>query len=185
MSVSRFVVIAAVCLLPAAGQAQEFRMDVRDSAFSARYGSLFSTDRGQFEIDGSALVGNDSRKAVGVGFHAVDNAYTVETPVFVGLGTRLLWLDSRAGSGMALALGGHGRMLVPDMDRLAVSGHAYFAPGITSFSGADGFFEIAVRGEYQVLENAWLYAGYRRADADFGPSVTLDNGIHAGMRFTF
>ena len=47
--------------------------------------------------------------------------------------------------------------------------------------------EEALRGEYQVLENAWIYAGYRRSDADFenASSVPIDSGIHLGMRFTF
>ena len=184
----RGFVVALVCLLPATAIAQEFRMDVRDNAFGARYGMLLDTgEKGQFEVSGTALIGKDDRKALGFGFHAVDNAYTVETPVFVGLGGRLLWVDTGFDTGTVLAFGANGRMAIPDMERFGVSAHAYFAPGITSFGGADSFYEIALRGEYQLLENAWVYAGYRRSDADFegAPSVALDSGIHLGMRFTF
>ena len=178
-------------------------MDVRDNAFGARYGTLIDlSEEGQYEVSGNVLVGKADRKTLGVGFHAVDNAYTVETPVYVGLGGRLLWVDSGFESGTVLAFGANGRMAVPDMaggfmsvprmvmpdmERFGVSAHAYFAPSITSFGGADSFYEIALRGEYQVLENAWIYAGYRRSDADFegASSIPIDSGIHLGMRFTF
>lgn len=184
----RHLLFILLCATPVASFAQEFRMDVRDNAFGARYGTLLElSETGQYELSGSALIGNNSRKALGVGFHAVDNAYTVETPVFVGLGGRLLWVDGGVESGTVLAFGVNGRMAIPDMDRFAVTAHAYFAPGITSFGGADSFFEVAMRGEYQVLENAWIYAGYRRSDADFAgtPSIAIDSGVHLGMRFTF
>ena len=187
MRISGLLLVVA-CALPATAVAQEFRMDVRDNAFGARYGTLIDlSEEGQYEVSGTALVGKDDRKALGIGFHAVDNAYTVETPVFVGLGGRVLWVDAGFESGTVLAFGANGRMTVPDMDRFAVTAHAYFAPSITSFGGADSFYEVALRGEYQVLENAWIYAGYRRADADFeaAPSVAIDSGIHLGMRFTF
>lgn len=174
-------------LLPAVAVAQEFRMDVRDNAFAARYGNIVGTERGQFELSGDALIGKGDRKSLGFGLHAVDNAYTVETPVFVGLGGRVLWLDGGRESGAVVALGANGRMTLPQADRVALSAHAYFAPSITSFGSADSFYEIALRGEYQVLENAWLYGGYRRSDADFDttPTITLDSGVHIGMRFTF
>jgi hypothetical protein len=187
MNIRRLLCVV-LCVAPAVASAQEFRMDVRDNAFGARYGTLLDlSETGQYELSGSALIGNDSRKALGIGFHAVDNAYTVETPVFVGLGGRLLWVDGGIESGTVLAFGANGRMAIPDLDRFAVTAHAYFAPGITSFGGADSFFEVAMRGEYQVLENAWVYAGYRRSDADFAgtPSIALDSGVHLGMRFTF
>lgn len=184
----RLILLFIVCAAPTTSFAQEFRMDVRDNAFGARYGMLLDlSETGQYEVSGTALVGNNDRKALGVGFHAVDNAYTVDTPVFVGLGGRLLWVDGGIESGTVLAFGANGRMAIPDMDRFAVTAHAYFAPSITSFGDADSFFEVAMRGEYQVLENAWVYAGYRRTDADFEgtPSIALDSGVHLGMRFTF
>ena len=182
------MIVVLLCAAPATAFGQEFRMDVRDNAFGARYGTLIDlSEEGQYEVSGNVLVGKADRKTLGVGFHAVDNAYTVETPVYVGLGGRLLWVDSGFESGTVLAFGANGRMAVPDMERFGVSAHAYFAPSITSFGGADSFYEIALRGEYQVLENAWIYAGYRRSDADFegASSIPIDSGIHLGMRFTF
>lgn len=180
--------LSVTLLSPGAAFAQEFRLDVRDNAFGARYGTLVDlSETTQYEVSGSALIGNSDRKALGVGFHIVDNAYTVETPVFVGLGGRLLWVDGGIESGTVLAFGANGRMAIPDMDRFAVTAHAYFAPKITAFGGAESFYEIAMRGEYQVLENGWVYAGYRRSDVDFEgtPSIAIDSGIHLGMRFTF
>ena len=153
------IIAILACAAPATAFGQEFRMDVRDNAFGARYGTLIDlSEEGQYEVSGNVLVGKADRKTLGVGFHAVDNAYTVETPVYVGLGGRLLWVDSGFESGTVLA-----------------------------FGGADSFYEIALRGEYQVLENAWIYAGYRRSDADFegASSIPIDSGIHLGMRFTF
>lgn len=178
-----------LCLLwPLGASAQEFRLDVRDSAVAARYArQVHAIEQGNIEAEGSILIADDSRRALGFGAHLVDNAYTTESPVYVGLGGRLLWVDGGVRSGTVLALGAHGRMALPGFERASLSGHLYFAPDIISFGRATAFYEIAARGEYQVFENAWVYAGYRRSEADFAglPSHPLDNGAHIGMRFTF
>lgn len=182
------IVALAIAAAPATAFAQALDVNVRDSALWARYSSIVSEQRfGQLDADGTVFFGENSRRAIGAGLHVVDNAYTHETPVYVGLGARLLWVDGGVGSGTVLAFGGHGRMTLPDADRISLGGYAYAAPDITAFGRANGYYEIAARGEYHLLESAWLYLGYRYMRAKFKrvPTLTMDSGIHLGMRFSF
>lgn len=177
-----------ILLAPTVVSAQTFDFNVRDSAAWARYSSLVSEQSfGQLEADGTLFIADGSRRALGAGLHVVDNAYTAETPVYVGLGGRLLWVDAGPADGAVLALGGHGRYTLPDADRVSIGGHLYFAPSILSFAGATRYLEFGLRGEYHLLESSWVYLGYRRTRAGFDTlrTRTFDNGVHLGLRFQF
>lgn len=183
----RFVILIAL-LLPVTVSAQTLDFNIRDDAAWVRYAKLVDERSfGQIELDGTAYFADNGRRSAGVGLHIVDNAYTAETPVYVGLGGRLLWVDSGPLSGGVLALGGHGRYTLPAADRVSVGGHLYFAPDILSFGRADGYFEFAARGEYQVLQSSWVYLGYRRARVGYSgfATRTIDSGLHLGMRIQF
>lgn len=182
------LVALLVLLLPASVFAQALDFNVRDDAAWARYSTIVDErDFGQIELDGTIYFADNGRRSAGVGLHIVDNAFTAETPVYVGLGGRLLWVDSGPFSGAVLALGGHGRYTLPAADRMSLGAHLYFAPDVLSFGRADGYFEVAARGEYQVLQSSWVYLGYRRARAGYNgvASRTIDSGLHLGMRIQF
>jgi hypothetical protein len=184
MNTMRYLVILAL-LVPTTTFANTVDFNVRDNALWGRYSTIVSEQGfGQLEADGTAYFGNRGRRTIGAGLHVVDNAYTAETPVYVGLGGRLLWVDGGPHSGTVLALGGHGRFTLPDADRVSIGGHLYFAPDVLSFGQSSGYFEFAARGEYQVLQSSWVYLGYRRARANFSGvnARTIDTGLHLGMR---
>lgn len=181
-------VILLALLLPASALAQALDFNVRDDAAWVRYSKLVDERSfGQVELDATAYIADNGRRSAGVGLHIVDNAYTAETPVYVGLGGRLLWVDGGPANGPVFALGGHGRYTLPAADRVSVGAHLYFAPDVLSFGDTDGYFEFAVRGEYHVLQSSWIYLGYRRARVGFTDiaSRTIDSGLHLGIRIQF
>lgn len=163
-------------------------LNLRDNSFAARFtGEVGEQSLGRIEADASVLFNSGDRRVAGVGMHIVDNAGSVEHPVYLGLGGRLLWMDSGVADGAVLAVGGHVRTTFTEADRVSVGAQLWFAPSITSFGSADGYLETGVRVEYQALQRAWVYLGYRRIRGKFetAPDRTIDSGAHLGMRFEF
>lgn len=87
----------------------------------------------------------------------------------------------------ALALGGQFRYVIPAATPVAFVASAYFAPSITSFSGADQYNEYSVAAELEVTPSARAYVGYRKMEYDFesGGSYELDDHLHVGIKFDF
>ncbi len=131
----------------------------------------------------------DRGDVAGFGVHLVDFATTGSDPLQVGVGGRFFFInpDGPGGNGTALGVGGFARYTLPEYNRIALSGHAYFAPNIVAFGNADRFFEYAFRVEYNILRQANVYVGYRHVSTDFsgGPTLTMDTGLHVGLRITF
>jgi hypothetical protein len=168
------------------GRSLDFNL--RDDSASARITGIVGEQRlGKVEADFSVLFNSGDRRVGGAGLHIVDNAGSAERPVMLGLGGRLLWIDSGAADGFVLAVGGHVRTTLDQADRVSIGAHLHYAPSITSFNSVDGYLEGGVRAEYQALQRAWVYLGYRRIRGKFetAPDRTLDSGVHLGMRFEF
>lgn len=124
---------------------------------------------------------------VALGLHMVDDATPGGTDFRVGIGGRVLAME--AGDvldGTALAVGGYFRYTIPNMNRIGVGGELYHAPSIVSGGDLERYTQWAVRGEYQILRQANVYLGYRRVRPDFGGgAVTLESGLHLGLRLNF
>lgn len=123
-----------------------------------------------------------------LGLHLVDDAAQGRTPFRVGVGAKVLFVDVNVADGGALAIGGHMRYTLPNYNRFAIGGDIYFAPDVTSFGDTEKYLEYTVRGEYEILRQANVYLGYRRIRAeftDFSDDLTVDSGIHFGLRIAF
>ncbi len=183
---SRIMISLAAACLPFAASAADLELNVSDEAFELRYAAAPSSAGAQ--VDYGILHQEDDVYIGHLGLHLVDNAGTQRKPVRVGLGGRLVFVETDPASGAALAIGAWARFNIPGADRFAVSGSIYAAPEVTSFADMEKFMQFSIRGEYEVLRNASIYLGYRRVRADFdvtSRSVTLDKGLHLGMKFNF
>ncbi len=135
-----------------AGNPRALDIDLRDDSAFVRISGVVGEQRlGSVEADFSALFNSGDRRVAGVGLHVVDNAGSTDRPVHLGLGGRLLWMDSGVEDGVVLAFGGHVRTTLDQADRVSIGARLYFAPSITAFNAADGFLEAGVRAEYQAL----------------------------------
>lgn len=133
----------------------------------------------------------DNGDVVHAGLHMVDDANPGGSALEAGIGGRVLFVDAPVSDGttlegFALAVGGHFRYTIPSMNRLGVGGEIYYAPSIVAGGDLEDFAQWAVRGEYQILRQANIYLGYRRVRPDFGGgAVTMESGLHAGLRLDF
>lgn len=181
---SRIILFLIGFFLSLSAAAANLDFNLSDEAFLVRY---TTTPTGGATVDYGLLHQEDDVYVGSLGLHLSDNAGTEQRPVQVGLGGRLMFVETDPVSGAALAIGAWARFNLTDANRFAIAGNVHFAPGVTSFGDMEGYIEYGVRAEYEVLRNASLYLGYRRVEADFDivDDVDLDKGLHFGMNFTF
>lgn len=90
--------------------------------------------------------------------------------------------------GAALALGGFIRHNLSDANLISLRGDLYYAPSVVSFGDADKYLEFSFRVEYELMENANLYAGYRKIEIDIKDvdgEADLDSSGHVGINLLF
>ena len=137
-------------------------------------GMLFTEDD-DYQVNGQVMItgnpaGNNKAFQYGVGgklsFASIDAA------------------DEEVG---ALSIAGQFRYVVPSATPVAFLAAMYYAPGITSFSGADQYVEYRFAIELEVTPSARAYIGYRNIEYELenGAEFDLDDGAHIGVKFDF
>lgn len=106
-----------------------------------------------------------------------------------GVGGKLIFtsldaLDEEVG---AIAIAGQIRYVIPSSTPIAFLASAHYAPGITSFSGADQYTEYRFAIELEVTPSARAFVGYRNIEYEFegGSEYEIDDGAHFGVKFDF
>lgn len=157
-------------------------------AFSAPLSSVFPRLGGVY--DAGVLIGEKGSVDVRQGHLGVlvtGDAGARDANVTAGLGGRFVVVDADNFSGGALALGGQFEARIPAFNRIGAMVYVYGAPRASAFGDFDGYLEYAVSADYQVLRQASIYAGYRQVKLDVENlgTVTVDNGLHLGLRLNF
>ena len=88
----------------------------------------------------------------------------------------------------ALALGLQVRYLFPSSTPVALLAEGFVAPSITSFSGAERYYEYRFAVELEVTPSARAYLGYRYMEYEMEAGYDydeMDGQGHLGVRFDF
>ena len=186
-------ILTTVLLVIASFGVNAARLDVnlnQDSARFTYYSLIGGSTYGRTEMSTGLLYNEDKNYLLELGLQVVDVAGSESPGLEVGVGPKLYYMNSDTPdvSGLAIAIGGIIRYNLPQMQRLALQGSAYYAPSITSTLDTDNFFEYGVRVAYEILPTANIYLGYRRIRVDYTKGVgshTLDDGAMVGMNFSF
>jgi len=97
-----------------------------------------------------------------------------------GLGGKFIVVDAdNSEAGLGIAVGGFLRHTLSQANLVSLRADVYLAPSIISFQGLQNYLEFTGRVEYQLLDQANVYLGYRNVTAD----LTLDNGGEAEFKF--
>lgn len=137
-------------------------------------GLLFTeADDVQFNFDVMVTgnpAGNNKALQFGVGAKAVFTSFDI--------------LDEEVG---AVAIGGQVRYVIASSTPIAFLATGHYAPGITSFSGAEQYTEFRFAIELEVTPSARAFVGYRNIEYELegGAEVELDDGAHVGVKFEF
>lgn len=113
-----------------------------------------------------------------------------ETPLTFGPGVKVYVasLDDVDDEVAALAIGGMVRYTIPGSYPMHAYGSAYWAPEITSFSGAKGVTEYDFGFQIEALPQTVFFVGYRHLEFDHDDDSSYevdDDEIHFGIRLTF
>ncbi len=87
----------------------------------------------------------------------------------------------------SIAIGGQIRYTIPASVPMAATLEGHYAPEITSFGDTEKLAEISFRYEFEVVETARVFVGYRLLEADFDSldGIEFDDQAHVGIRITF
>lgn len=188
---ARILISILLILISTSANAQ--RVDINLKQDSARFtyitligGSTF----GRTELNAGILYNEDGNQAADIGLKVIDVAGSKTPGLELGVGPRFYYLkhDDTDTSAAAIALGGHLRYKIPNVQRLSIIGTAYYAPSITSTLDARNMYEAGLGVGYEILPTANIYVKYRKIRAKFTKGVgaeTIDNGTVIGMDFTF
>ena len=180
------VLIGLALTLPAAADT----LDVNVSSDAARLGYIRMLPPEGLEAGAALMRHTDNGEIAEANLHLVDRPQPGRDALVLGVGGKAAIIneDPRNATGGALALGAKARWTLPVYNRAAVAGRLYFAPTATSVSDIDGYREYSLRGEFQVLEDANVYLGYRNIELSYdnaGPDRDFDDGVFAGFSLQF
>ena len=120
------------------------------------------------------------------GLHVTGENWSEAGSYNISLGARAVFASPGNTDVAAIPLGVS--MRFSPIHRVGIGGSVYYAPKIISFLDIDTYREMNLRGDYQVLPQAFVYVGYRYIDVniDDGPKkVKLENRMHVGFRLLF
>ena len=122
-----------------------------------------------------------------LGSFGLQASQQVNPGLAASVGGKLVFIQNDVKNAWALALGGQVDWAVPSVPQLHVGAHAWYAPGVTSFNGADNLHDIGASVSYRVLNNAEVFAAYRRVRVDYDQKggKTVQSGPLFGMKLFF
>jgi hypothetical protein len=182
---------AFLCLALVAGAARAEHVDINlsDEVLRAVYaGNLTGRMNGIYEFGGMLGERRDERfEEAHAGLLVTGDAGARKANVNAGLGGRVFAVHADELDGAGLALGGMFEARLPSFNRIGVVGYAYGAPEASTFGDIEGFLEYAVALDYQVLQGASIYVGYRqlKVDVEDYGTFTVDTGYHLGLHLSF
>jgi len=136
-------------------------------------------------ISAGVLHHEEDGELFSLGLNAVD-VRDPNSPLRIGVGGKVYGYFNDAGEGGALAVGGFARFSPPELNGVGIAGHAYYAPGVLSFSDTENMVDVGVRVEYMLLPTAMVYLGYRFVEAsEEVVDIEVVNSGHFGLRINF
>ncbi|MFA5626054.1 MAG: YfaZ family outer membrane protein [Thiohalomonadaceae bacterium] len=182
--------ILGVCLgLAMAAQAAADTLDINlhNKALRATYARPVGDSQG-LNMDVGLLYSrkySDNGYVLHGGLQVAGMNWSEQGDFSISLGGRAVYVDIGSFDGGHVAFGGNVRF--SPIYRVGFNAALYYAPEITSFMDADSYTEWSLSADYQVVEQAFVYVGYRevKVGVDKGGSFKLDNRAHVGVRMNF
>ena len=150
--------------------------------------ATYATAWRQAEFNVGFLSNTDQNDwAANIGLLASGEKQTADMRVDAGLGGKVYYANVSNQDVLALGLGGQ-FSVHPNNMPFGFSGYLYYAPDVVTFMDGNKFWEWGLRVEFEVVKKtANIYVGYRemRAELDNNHDVTVDSGVHVGVKISF
>ncbi|MFZ5601825.1 MAG: YfaZ family outer membrane protein [Pseudomonadota bacterium] len=172
--------------LSGASQAHTLDLGINNDAVALDYSGQLP--KSELNLGGGFLHHKDNGDAYYASLFVADSV-NKESGLLAGLGARFYFLDADEGStdGKSLALGGFLNWDLPSVPNLSLRGDLYYAPDVLSFDDIENFADVSARVQYRVIEQAWVYLGYRRLmlEDELSRDFNLEEGGFVGMLIWF
>jgi len=184
--------VAALVVMLASAQAYGAGLEVDLSEESGEFSYLMNTRQVEGALDLSLNLFYNEREDVmlSVGMLSLGQQAEYGRPLQLGVGGKVYGgqlMDER--EILALGIGGRLAYIVPSsISPLTAVAELYFAPSVTSFSGAERFMDLNTRVELEITPTARGFVGYRLTTVRMDGAeddMELDDNMHVGVRFNF
>ena len=189
-------VMVATSITAGTALAESLDLNLNDDAARLTFAAGLAEERLEFDL--GWLHHQDRGNVLTASIGRIGEAGGGEQSITAGLGARLFVVDpdlqprpqlinfDTSQRGVLLGVGGFFRFKMANYDRIGFAGHGYYAPDVLAFADATDLVEIKGRITYSIIRDADVYLGVRYLRAGFdGQDVTLDNGLHLGLRLEF
>ena len=177
---------AAVLALSLNSQAHTVDLNLNDDVVALDYTTQL--DKSELNVGAGLLHHQDNGDVYYGSFFVADNV-NKQSGLLAGIGGRAYYfdIDRSDESGTAIGLGGFLNWDVPTVTNLSLRTDMYYSPDVLSFDEVKGYLDFTARIQYRVIEQAWIYLGYRNAEAktDAPGKAKLDEGGHLGIMLWF
>lgn len=179
--------IAILCLLKSSvGFSHTLDLNLNNDAVNLDYTTQISDS--ELNVGGGLLHHQDNGDVYYGTLFVADNV-NKQKAILAGIGGRLYYMDADKGdaSGTAMGLGGFINWEIPTVTNLSLRSDFYYAPDVLAFDEVKRYMDFSVRVQYRVIEQAWLYVGYRNAEMkpEQGSNLTIDEGGLLGVMLWF
>jgi len=165
-------------LMPGTAFTSSIDLNLSDEAFRLTYASSVSrklvSDVGILYLEKPGRFKNDEL-ALHIGLNALAGDFRVGGRAFF----------ASPGNADALAVGFGGQARLPMSNRLGIGGHFYYAPEVTSWLDAKGYYEYSVRLDVKAGNSVFVYLGYRNVTVKIGSrdnKVELNDDVIVGIK---
>jgi len=182
----RIVLASLLVMASSSVFAQTIQAELSNSSARFNYAtSVWGKQYGRAEVGGGLLHNDDGNNVLNLDLNVYNDSY--ESPLELGVGGRIYYVDLDHNNVMALALGVRFNYAPQALHGFGIGAHYYYAPKIVTGLDGDHVSEYGIHVGYQVIPQANVYLGYRkiRTDLKDGPTVNADKGGFVGVRVRF
>lgn len=181
--------VFALCL-PVTALSHTIDLSVSDDAFRLAYeGDVAPAAGGMLRADVGALHNGDEGDLIHLGLKVRGDAGGNTVGVEGALGATLYGasLDKSDEDVSALALTGELYITPQELNRARVALTASYAPEVLTFGEGKSLLDTSARVEYEVLNEARVYVGYRlsQVELDDAGDQDIEQGAQIGLNITF
>lgn len=190
MQLRAFAVIVLIAF-GAFSKAQAQSIDINLSELSAKFvysAMLGGQSSGRNAAQIGVLYNEDGSNLAELGILVIDITGTESPNLEFGLGPKLVAATFGNNNTANVALGFLARYKFFRNGRTRLSLSSYYAPKIVSYLDSERHVEGSIKLEYEVLNNAVAYVGYREVQnkvTTFPDNVVIDRGGHFGFEISF
>lgn len=179
--------LCAGMVLSSSAIASSLEASLSDEAARIQYEGGFESNELNLGVD--YLHHEDNGDLAGVSLYTSGDSLGNIDSLKTAIGAKFVYLDVNDSdlSGGALALGGFVKHNLAAVNLVSIRADLFYAPNVVSFGDADGFLEMSVRAEYQLMENADVFLGVKKIEMDFEGigEADIDDSIFLGIGINF